>query len=135
VHAATSVKRALRRASREAKYVNHDLGLKVSMDRPDQVRLALHGDIDMASAPAVLDSLLCAAISYDDHVIVADMAKVTFCDSTGIAALVEANQRIRNSGSRLVVTNVPDPIARIFGLVGLDAVFDLQLDDAVAPVD
>jgi anti-sigma B factor antagonist len=115
--------------------LNHDLGLKVSVDRPDQVRLELRGDIDMASAPAVLDSLLCAAISYEHHEIVADLAKVTFCDSTGIAALVEANQRIRKGGSRLIITNVPDPIARIFGLVGLDAVFDLQLDDAVAPVD
>jgi anti-sigma B factor antagonist len=97
------------------------------------VRLEISGDIDMAVAPQLLDSVLAAAYSYDEHnVVVLDLTDCTFIDSSGLTALLEADRRIRGR-AHLVVINPSQLVARIFVATGLDGLLDIRAGGHRAP--
>jgi anti-sigma B factor antagonist len=101
-------------------------GLRVRESGDGQVRLEVEGEVDRAVAPQLLDSVLCAGLAYDHHHIVVDLAAVTFMDSAGLSALAEADRRLREQCSHLVVANPTKQIIRIFELVGLDDQLDIR---------
>jgi anti-anti-sigma factor len=105
--------------------VNDDLVLKVSEDGAS-VRLAVEGEIDMAAAPRLRDFLLCAGEVYDHHVMAVDLGGVTFLDSSGLGALVQAHERFCGGRSHLVVTNPTPIVARVIALTGLDSFLDVR---------
>jgi anti-sigma B factor antagonist len=100
--------------------------LRVGQAVDGQVRLEVEGEIDRAVAPQLLDSVLCAGLAFDHHNIVVDLTDVTFMDSAGLAALAEANRRLRDQCSHLVVANPSRQITRILELVGLDDQLDIR---------
>jgi anti-anti-sigma factor len=51
--------------------------------------------------------------------IVLDFAKVTFCDSQGLSTLIALNREISAAGSRLVLANIGDFMARLLEITGL----------------
>ncbi|GAA1889466.1 STAS domain-containing protein [Streptomyces durmitorensis] len=55
--------------------------------------------------------------------LVVDLAGVTFCDSSGISALIAARNHALAARAVLVLAAVPGHISRILGIVGLDWVF------------
>jgi anti-anti-sigma factor len=61
-----------------------------SLDGQGTVRLALSGELDMASAETLAASVDHALRPDRPAQLVVDLAGVTFCDSTGIRALVDA---------------------------------------------
>jgi anti-sigma B factor antagonist len=107
--------------------------LRVGQAADGHVRLKVEGEIDMAVAPQLLDSVLCAGLAFDHHNIVVDSSEVTFMDSSGLAALAEADRRLRDQCSHLVVANPSKQITRILELVGLDGQLDIR--PAWAPQD
>ncbi|MET0901930.1 MAG: STAS domain-containing protein [Acidimicrobiales bacterium] len=101
--------------------------LRVCHDTGDgSVHLEVHGEVDTMVAPQLLDSVLCAAMSYDHHNIVVDLSGCTFMDSSGLAALIAAHCRLVDDRSHLVITNAPPMVARIMELAGLDSVLDIR---------
>lgn len=64
--------------------------------------LAVQGEIDMATAPALKESL-----RRHDGDLVIDLSGVEFMDSTGVVALMQARQRANANGWRLVVEPAP----------------------------
>ncbi|HEX2096233.1 MAG TPA: STAS domain-containing protein [Solirubrobacterales bacterium] len=78
--------------------------------------LALSGELDMSNAPAFaseLQRLEASAASLE-----LDLSGLEFIDSTGIAILVGAHQRL---GDRLCIVHSNSPgVRRIFSLTGLD---------------
>jgi anti-sigma B factor antagonist len=100
--------------------------LRVRESGDGHVRLEVEGEVDRAVAPQLLDTVLCAGLAYDHHHIVVDLAAVTFMDSAGLRALAEADRRLRNQCSHLVVANPTKQISRIFELVGLDDQLDIR---------
>ncbi|WP_282206746.1 STAS domain-containing protein [Kitasatospora fiedleri] len=58
--------------------------------------------------------------------VVADCARLEFCDSSGIGALVELFQRLTAQERVLRLAAVPDPVARLFAMTGLDRLFALH---------
>jgi anti-sigma B factor antagonist len=105
--------------------VNDDLVLEVSEEGPS-VRLAVEGEIDMAAAPRLRDFLLCAGEVYDHHVIALDLSGVTFLDSSGLAVMVQAHQRLCGGRSHLVVMNPTPTVAKVIALTGLDSFLDVR---------
>ena len=104
----------------------NDFGLRISDDGPGSVRLELQGDLDMTVAPQLLDSLLCAALAYDRHMITVDFKGVTFMDSSGLSVLVEFNRRLRREQSHMVVANPPPLVLKVMELTGLDTYLDIR---------
>ena len=92
-----------------------------------RVVIALPEEIDITNSPGLHETLL-AAISRQPAVLVADMAATTFCDSSGMGAIVAAYRQAVAAGvdMRLVIRH---PAARrVFEINGIDTVINVYPD-------
>jgi len=80
------------------------------------VRLA--GELDLLTSPqlkcTLLDAQLCA------HMVVVDIRGLTFMDCSGVHVLVEAAEKARRAGARLILTRGPAQIDRLFAIAHID---------------
>jgi anti-anti-sigma factor len=81
-------------------------------------RYCLRGVVDLANAAEIRADLSRMISSSDAHLLV-DCTQLTFIDSTGIAVLLEANQRLEAAGRHMLVFNVQDGPRRTFDGLGL----------------
>ena len=85
-------------------------------------RLALCGELDLATV-RVLEDELRAVARRDIRRIEIDLRQLTFIGSTGIAALLQANARARDTGLSLTLVRGPQSVQRIFELTGIVSQF------------
>ena len=85
----------------------------------------LTGEIDVAVVPRIKAQLQSAVAESPGGTVVADLAAVTFIDSTGLGVLVSGLKAARSSGGELVLRNTPAHIAKVFSITGLDKAFTL----------
>jgi len=97
------------------------LGLTVSHNDSETV-LAVAGEVDMTSSPQLRKALIEVCNGAPERLVV-DLSAVTYTDSSGMATLVEALRRMRESGGELVLRGLPDRIMAVFRLARLDEVF------------
>jgi anti-sigma B factor antagonist len=84
-----------------------------------QTRMALVGELDIASAPRFEEGL--ARVEGDTPgTLVLDLRQVEFIDSTGLRAVIAADERARKAGRRLVVVRGPAAVERVFSVTQLD---------------
>ncbi|MDQ6915819.1 MAG: STAS domain-containing protein [Actinomycetota bacterium] len=95
----------------------------------DGVRVALSGELDISSAPA-LEEALGRIESGEPPVLLVDLRALDFMDSTGLRTLVSANQRARAHGRRLAIVRGPEQVDRIFSVTRLDERFEIVDDPA-----
>ncbi|WP_441250485.1 STAS domain-containing protein [Kitasatospora sp. McL0602] len=79
--------------------------------------VAVHGSLDLASAPPLRRRLL-TAVHGHPHVVV-DLSQVSFMDCSGLAALAAARNHAQATGHRLVLRAPSTPVTRIMKLTGL----------------
>jgi anti-sigma B factor antagonist len=92
--------------------------------RPGQVRVILIGELDIASADGLEKQL--AAIEVDSPAtLVLDLRRVDFIDSTGLRALIAADERARSEGRRLAMVSGPEAVARVLAVTQLDQRFEI----------
>jgi anti-sigma B factor antagonist len=84
----------------------------------------LSGDIDLASAPRILEEIVAyARTDGGDDRLVIDCSALTFIDSTGLSALEAASKK---TGRQLVLVDLPDQCRRVFEITGLDQIFQIS---------
>jgi anti-anti-sigma factor len=91
------------------------------------VQVILAGELDIAThgdAEAVLKDVQDSGAP----LVVLDLRKLNFMDSTGLRLLVQADARARESGHRLAIVRGPEAVHRVLEITGLDAKLDL-IDD------
>ncbi|MFJ3922588.1 STAS domain-containing protein [Streptomyces sp. NPDC090022] len=97
--------------------------------------LALAGELDHDTA-APLREALAAALdgAGEGNRLVVDCARLRFCDSTGLNVLLRARLRAEEAGSRVELSGLRQPVARMFHLTGAEGVFRVHADlaDALA---
>ncbi|MEV6396220.1 STAS domain-containing protein [Streptomyces sp. NPDC051907] len=82
--------------------------------------VSVAGEIDVATAPR-LRGALSIALSHHSRWIEVDLARVDFCDCSGLSVLLWARGRARRQGSSLRVTGVTSPLVRkVFRKTGTD---------------
>jgi anti-anti-sigma factor len=87
--------------------------------RPGQARVVLIGELDIATTDELEKQL--AAIEVDSPgTLVLDLRRVDFIDSTGLRALIAADERARSEGRRLAVVRGPNAVARLLTVTQLD---------------
>jgi anti-sigma B factor antagonist len=93
----------------------------------EQVVITLPEEIDITNSPRLRETLL-AVISRRPAMVVADMAATTFCDCSGITAIVSAYRQAVAAGTDMrLVLGHPAP-RRVFGLCGTDTVISIYPD-------
>jgi anti-sigma B factor antagonist len=77
--------------------------LEITVDeRGGRVHLALNGELDLASVPD-FERAIEEATSASTEVLVLDLRALAFLDSSGLFAVIKANQRASFAGLRLVL--------------------------------
>jgi anti-sigma B factor antagonist len=77
------------------------------------------GELDLASAEE-LETHLKQLESSEPDILVLDLRKLEFMDSTGLRTVIAADARARERGARLVVVRAPDEVDRVFRLTRMD---------------
>jgi len=98
----------------------------VSRPIGDGIVLAVSGEIDLATSPAVERELLQAAESHD--LVAIDLSATSFLDSSGLHTIIAADLRLRERGGRLLIVDGPPQVSRVFELTGLSNHLDLVRD-------
>ena len=84
----------------------HPFGVEAS---PGSLRVT--GEVDLAVAATLLDAILSVGLTGDVAEVVVDLSEVSFLDSTGMTALVEARNRLADTRVELRVAD-PSPFVR-----------------------
>lgn len=91
----------------------------------DGVRVvAVRGELDLSTAPD-LEGPLEEAVSDADGLVLIDLSECEFIDSTGIALIVRAWQRLDrgaggDGGGRVVICSDNDQVRRVLEITGLE---------------
>ena len=94
------------------------LRLTTYMTADGEVRLAVAGEIDIATAARLRERL--SELAAAGRPLVTDLDQVRFIDSAGLAALVGAANRAAAHGGSLHVVCARPRIRQLFRLTGLD---------------
>ena len=90
----------------------------------DGVVLRPEGEIDLARSPE-LRLRLREELARSPRRLVVDLAAVPYMDSSGVATLVEALQRSRSAGCKLLLAALQPKVRSIFAISRLDTVFQI----------
>jgi anti-sigma B factor antagonist len=80
--------------------------------------LHLTGELDMAGVDE-FERLLAADQPPETGTFVVDLRDLTFIDSSGLRALVMADQSVRDGGGRLIVVRGPDRVNQVLEMTGV----------------
>ena len=95
--------------------------------------LPLEGDIDLHVSPVVREALN-AMIKKKPERIVIDLSRVTYIDSSGVAALILAMQEVEAYGGKFFLSGLQETLRLIFQTSRLDRTFRIfpDVDAALA---
>ena len=100
-------------------------------DRPNV--LPLKGEIDLHVSPVVTASLTAMIEKKPEHMVI-DLSDVTYIDSAGLAALIQAMQKVEAYGGKFSLAGLQETVRSIFEISRLDQVFQIfpDTDSALA---
>jgi anti-sigma B factor antagonist len=94
-------------------------GLGITTQTAGGITIAeLTGELDIASAPALRDQLL-GLLRPGSSQLVIDLSRVSFCDASGLAVLVNTARRARLLGGFLHLAAVSPQADRVLNITGL----------------
>ncbi|MFI0409080.1 STAS domain-containing protein [Actinomadura sp. 3N508] len=82
--------------------------------------IEVDGEIDHATADLLREHVITAALAISPPHVVLDFDQVTFCDSSGLGALIAIWKAVRAHHGDLVVARPPGVCRRILERTGLD---------------
>ena len=86
-------------------------------------RVAVQGDLDMATVPALTEDLGRLEVDGVDAIML-DVRDVQFADGSALRAFLEARNRAALNGHRFLIVGAGRPVLRLFELSGTGALFD-----------
>jgi anti-sigma B factor antagonist len=91
----------------------------------ETVVLSIEGSVDIYTSPELRGELKVALDQQAPRVIV-DMTGVKFVDSSGLATLIEALQRIHAYEGKLYLCSLSSSVLGVFQLANLDNIFQIK---------
>lgn len=99
--------------------------LKIDITRQNLAAIvAIEGEIDLYSSPKLRETLL-QLTGEQAPVIVLNLEKVSYTDSSGLATLIEGLQATGKYGGKFVLTSISKEVREVFQLSHLDKVFEI----------
>ena len=99
-----------------------DLELE-SRESDEGASVVVRGEVDMATAPQLRDTLLGLVDGGATHIAL-DCRGLDFLDSSGIGVLLWAHHRLEAAGGHLVVVNARGAVARTLDITGASRILD-----------
>jgi anti-sigma B factor antagonist len=99
------------------------LDTTITRAEPGVVVVAFTGELDISRADEVELELESVEADGPD-ILVLDLRRLEFLDSTGLRLLLGADTRARRAGRRLVIIPGPEKVQRVFRITLLDRRFD-----------
>lgn len=100
--------------------------------------ISVQGELDLSTAPG-LERPLEDAVENGEGPILVDLSECQFIDSTGIALIVRAKQRLEGAetGRALVVCSYNDQVRRVLDITGVDVSIPVHgtRDEALAAIN
>jgi len=93
--------------------------------------VAPEGEIDLHSSPLVKDQIEPLIIGQRPNVVV-DLTGVSYIDSSGLAVLIEAMQRVQTYGGKFSLCGLRENVRHIFAIARLDQVFQIFANQEAA---
>jgi anti-sigma B factor antagonist len=93
--------------------------------------LPLKGEIDLHVSPVVTASLNAMIEKKPDRMVI-DLSEVTYIDSAGLAALIQAMQKVEAYGGKFLLAGLQETVRSIFEISRLDQVFQIFPDTEAA---
>jgi anti-sigma B factor antagonist len=87
----------------------------------------LKGEIDLHVSPTVTAALN-DVIDQKPERLVVDLSEVTYIDSAGLAALIQALQKVEGYGGKFMLSGLQETVRSIFEISRLDQVFQIFPD-------
>lgn len=87
--------------------------------------ITLSGEIDLYNSHRLREKLS-TLINNDNPDILVDLSDVTYMDSSGLATLVEAMQKVKKKNGRFRLTGVKGAVKNIFEIARLTEVFVIE---------
>ena len=88
------------------------------------IRVAVSGEVDVATAP-VLREQLYEAVDRSTGPVIVDLLAVTFIDSTALGVLIGSQERGKGHGADLRIVLKEPRLIKIFEITGLTSVFTI----------
>lgn len=108
--------------------------LQVSSATPSSIQLHVAGEVDMAAAPLVMDAILGAALSEPSCEVRVDLTHVSFIDSMGLSALIEAHRRLDDQGVRLCFSGASPNVQKLAEITGTAGLLGIDESEPTAPL-
>ncbi|OKI57753.1 STAS domain-containing protein [Streptomyces sp. MJM1172] len=96
-------------------------------DAPTGPVVEVTGELDYDTS-ADLRDLLAALPLKPGQRLVLDLARMEFCDSSGISTLIVARNHAQSAGADVALAAVPASTLRVLRVVGLEQIFPLHPD-------
>ena len=93
---------------------------------------SVRGEIDLHNSPELRGVLLELLAKHGPKRLVLNLGQVPYMDSSAIAVLVEALQKIRKSGGRIFLTDLQPRVKGLLEIARLDSIFVVAKDEADA---
>lgn len=106
------------------------LHIDTSHPSPTTARAVVTGEVDLATAPALRERLLCLLHDHGPDLLDVDLAGVTYLDCTGIGALVAVRNAAVRTGRRVRVSHPQPIVRRVLEVTGLLGVFTAPIDSS-----
>jgi anti-sigma B factor antagonist len=87
--------------------------------------IAVHGELDLFTAPELRERLLRHLERPQPPHVVVDLSDCAFVDASGCHALLTTARRLDHHKRRLVLVNTHEGNARIFSVMGFDELFPI----------
>jgi anti-anti-sigma factor len=98
----------------------------------DAIIAEAHGDIDLHNSPELRSALLTILSRGNPRKLILNLSQVPYMDSSAVAVLVEALQKIRPSGGRVMLVGLQPRVRGLLEIARLDTVFVLADDEQQA---
>jgi len=98
----------------------------------DAVIVSVRGEIDLQNSPELRTELLDLVTKHSPQRLVLNLAQVPYMDSSAIAVLVEALQRLRRTGGKIFLTDLQPRVKGLLEIARLDSIFSVVPTEADA---
>ncbi|MDB5326112.1 MAG: anti-sigma factor antagonist [Phycisphaerales bacterium] len=96
----------------------------------DTAIFRLKDEIDLHTSPDLRTDILGALTKGEVKKLVLNLEKVPYVDSSAIAVMVEALQKLRKAGGKVYLTNLSPRVKGLLEIARLDSIFSVVANEA-----